>query len=167
MKKILSFATLLLVAVFTSMAFVSCGDDDDNSTSKKTSQYVNYTFNPTDDFKALFDFTVTYTDANGNEQTEAITTFPYTKYFTVTKFPASGKFVINVTPKAEYEAKDKYTIGWSTLLKTDGRNGTGGVNGLSMTHDRAVEYFNKITISSSWEFNADGTNKVDTEDSED
>ncbi len=151
MKKIISLLSVLFVALVAT-TFVSCDDSDDD---KVKEQVVMFSCEPNDVLLQMVNLTISYTDENGNTQTQPLTG-SFSKRLSIKKFPAAGAFKVRAevkayvgmgkTPKLEYS----FTRGVTT---TPGSYTTLMIQ----TKDQLDELVAKINKSSwEWSFTADG-----------
>lgn len=114
MKKVFKLMMMALAAIVMSAGFAACSssdDDDNNGGSSDNGNYaldINLTYS--EDLLSLFDITVTYTDANGQDKTEAVTSTTFQKQITYTSKPSVIKYTINRTRKSTTPDKDKFDI---------------------------------------------------------
>lgn len=90
-----------IAMVFACLTLSSCSSDDDDQ--NVASQTVAFQCVANDALLEFANLTVTYTDANGNTQSERLTG-TFSKTITVTKFPLEGSFKVKATLKSSFDA---------------------------------------------------------------
>lgn len=89
-----------IAMIFAGRTLSSCGDDDDPN---EASQTISFECEANDVLLEFANLTITYTDANGNTQSEPLTG-SFSKSITVKKFPAQGSFQVKATLKDSFDA---------------------------------------------------------------
>lgn len=136
MKKVFKFMMMALAAVVLTVGFAACSsdDDDDNGGSKpeptEKASYLEMNFSFSEDMLSLFDLTVTYTDVDGSNKTETISTVDYSKKVNYTKAPSKIAYEVKAAKKANYPTKDSYAIkiSYSHKISKNGEYGSGGIS---------------------------------------
>ncbi len=154
------FSLIIGIAmVFAGLTLSSCGSDD-NDDQNVSSQTVSFECKANDVLLEIADLTVTYTDANGNTQSERLTG-SFSKTITVSKFPAQGTFKVNATQKSSFDT-DKVMGKTATLTYTytcgvTHKPGTISKMGI-YTKDDLTEIIEKINSNTwKWNFLSSGT----------
>ncbi len=150
MKKYLTVLCVLFVAL-VGMTLVSCSDDDDVEP-----QVVSFSCEPNDALLAIANLTISYTDANGDMKTEALTG-PFSKRITIKKFPAEGAFKVRATLK-EYTGagtSPKLTYSYSHSIFTESNS---IMKMMIQSQSEIDDLISKINQTSwDWSFTSDGT----------
>lgn len=125
MKKLMKMMFMAMTAVAITVGFAACSsNDDDPGLYLEESKQIAYgklaidlTFS--DDLLSVADFTVHYTDADGQEKAEPISSNTFKKdiAFPTSSFPRTVTFYLTCTIKENYPTKEKYNI---TLLDESG-----------------------------------------------
>lgn len=123
MKNWMKHALLMAFALCTAATMTACdSDDDDNGGKVPTSGTFTLEYLTAGEMFDLFDITMVYTDESGVEKSEVITldkcgassfedfTYSYKRDVKCSKLPASADFSVNLTLKADYPVKEKYTF---------------------------------------------------------
>lgn len=139
------------LGLFTCLALISfnaCGDDDDEPTPtpEKVTTSVSYGYSCQPDLLLATDITLTYTDGEGKEISEAITEKEWKKDLTnvAVPFTANMKVVYakkeGFTPdKDSYNFGDGYGISYATSNgKAESNSST--ASSISIAKDRVIEY---------------------------
>ncbi len=104
------FSLLCMVAM--SVVATACGGDDDptNPPTDNKVSYVDFTYDMEFDSQllSLCNVSVTYTDGNGNSQTEQVTANEWAKTVRANAVPATLKRTVNITLKSTPVAGSKY-----------------------------------------------------------
>ena len=155
LKKYFNSAVAVMLLLVTATVNVACSSDDDEE-DKGGSQKVyvktvkmSATVEPTADLLNLADITLNYTDDQGANVTEAVTSEKHTLNAEITKFPANGTVTYTLKPKtnASIDASKTYTLSKGvvitlTSLKSDGTKGVTYSSGAPSTekiHGNKVE----------------------------
>lgn len=152
-KKIFSLL-IGMAMIIAGMTLASCGGDDDDE-YKVSSHVISFQCQANDALLAIADLTVTYTDANGNTQSEPLTG-TFSKTITVKKFPAQGAFKVKATLK-EYIGKNK-TPKLSYTYTCDNSSSSSDISALLITTKTEInELLAKINDKSwTWEVTSSG-----------
>lgn len=116
-EKNLRALMLALVAVLLT-GFTSCSKSDDNNGDNTTKEntvpvaaIVKFAYTATQEELSICDVIAEYTDADGKNQSEAITTTSWTKSITYSSLPANGTISIKRTLKENAElTQDEYNF---------------------------------------------------------
>lgn len=125
MKKTFKWMTMALVAIVMSVGFAACSSDDDNNNgggSGNGNYALSIDLSYSEDLLSLMDITVTYTDANGQNKTEAVTSTTFKKQIVYPSKPSVIKYTVYRTRKSNVPDKDKFDITtaekiWPVLIK--------------------------------------------------
>ena len=112
---------LTVAAMFTSLAFTSCGSDDNGEPEVPDtySAKVDYSATFTDDMIRLLDIAISYYDPSaGKEVTEKVTKAGWTKSYNVTKLPAKAYLLVKLTQKTDEKVAEtfKYSRSYEVLV---------------------------------------------------
>ena len=119
MKKLMRMMAMALMAVAMTVGFAACSssDDDNNGGGGTTPEKPKITagkavFDITfpGDLLAVADVTFIYTDADGREKTENVTSTNFKKEVVYTKLPVNVSYTCKATLKSNYTPKDKYNF---------------------------------------------------------
>lgn len=153
---------MAIAAIFLSVGFTACSSDDDDNNNGNTpgaSEAITgkftLDFTVSEDLLNVADVNVTYTDENGRDVTETLSSTEFQKTVTYTKLPVTAKYSIKATLKSTYATKDKYNLGFNyshkfqklkgeKILDTK-ENGSGqNLNGIKAEKlSQAITQFNK------------------------
>lgn len=124
MKKTFKMMMMALVTIMMSVGFAACSSDDDgnNGGSGNGNYALSIDLSYSEDLLSLMDITVTYTDANGQDKTEAVTSTTFKKQIVYPSKPSVIKYTVNRTRKSNVPDKDKFDITiaekiWPVLIK--------------------------------------------------
>lgn len=108
LKVLMAFVCVL----FAGFALASCGDDDDPETPDKKATHAEYKYimNVSQATLDIVNVSITYTDGNGTEQTEQVTSPTWSKTVTCKSLPANFVRTVTLTPKITPDASTKYDI---------------------------------------------------------
>ena len=108
LQALMAFVCIL----FAGFALASCGDDDDPETPDKTPTHAEYKYimNVSQATLDIVNISITYTDGNGKEQTEQVTSPTWSKTVTCKSLPANFVRTVTLTPKITPDASAKYDI---------------------------------------------------------
>lgn len=108
LQTIMAFVCIL----FAGFALASCGDDDDPETpdNKPTHAEFTYIMNVSQATLDIANVSITYTDGNGTEQTEQITSPTWSKTVTSKTLPANFVRTVTLIPKINADESAKYDI---------------------------------------------------------
>lgn len=150
MKKVFKFMMMALAAVVLTVGFAACSSDDEEDkpiNPEKTESYLDLNLTFTDDILAVFDVTVTYTDATGSDKTETVTNKEFSKKITYSKAPSTIAYSVKVVKKATIPAQDSYKIGCTTKT-TLCKNGKGVLHSTSVNTQTSASkldaYINRV-----------------------
>lgn len=144
MKKQILFLLAIAFAIF-----VSCNDNDDKKQNPppvetETTANVTYTITGADDELSLFTVTAVYTDASGEEQSEAVTSLPWTKSLTGVTLPFDAKVEADRAARTDFPEKASYKVGINpglSFVTNTGRTGSYGVTStLTIGRDKVEAY---------------------------
>ena len=144
LKKYFNSAVAVMLLLVTATVNVACSDDDeDKGGSQKVyvkTVTMSATVEPTADLLNLADITLSYTDDQGANVTQAVTSEKNTLNAEITKFPANGTVTYTLKPKtnANIDASKTYELSKGviinlTSLKSDGTKGVSYSSGASST----------------------------------
>ena len=144
LKKYFNSAVAVMLLLVTATMNVACGDDEeDKGESQKVyvkTVKMSATVEPTADLLNLADITLSYTDDQGANVTQAVTSEKHTLNAEITKFPANGTVTYTLKPKtnANIDASKTYELSKGviinlTSLKSDGTKGVSYSSGASST----------------------------------
>ncbi len=127
MKKIMRMMMMAMAAVAMMTGFASCNKDSDNSVIPEKNYYpaLKLDLKVSEDALSVADFTVTYLDGDGKEQTEAFNTTSFSKTIKFNSLPAKVKYSVTYTMKSTLPDKEKFDLSVydsSKAGKTDGLN---------------------------------------------
>ena len=108
----------LLLLVFVSMCgFTACSSDDDpeEQQQNKYPLVVAMSYTPSRDLLNVADIKVTYTDGNGQKQTETING-KFEKTVTVQTYPIRVGYEVSATLKSSYVQKESYDITYVSTI---------------------------------------------------
>ncbi len=107
-----AFSLLCMIAM--SVVVTACGGSDDPSSdptdSKVNSVEFTYEMEFDNQLLSLCNVSVTYTDGNGNSQTEQVTANEWSKTVRANAVPATLKRTVNLTLKSAPVAGSKYDL---------------------------------------------------------
>lgn len=118
MKKVMKLMMMAMAAIVLCVGFAACSsDDDDDPKTPDTPKVTTGTFKielavPAD-ILTIADLSLNYTDAEGKQVTEAITSTTFKKEVNFKKLPATEEFSIAVALKSDYTKKAKYDMEFS------------------------------------------------------
>lgn len=136
MKSIFYKALAMLTIMAGCATLSSCGDDNDEPKQPEPaagSSIVKYkvmsAVDASADYFAYYDFTVTYTDADGQSKTETITHVLAKEIeFAAAAAPAKAVFKVEAKPKANYPEIDPshvYTLSSKVIFLVEGYDAAG------------------------------------------
>ena len=119
MKKTFKFMMMALTTIMMSVGFAACSSDDDGYNGGSDNGYyaLSIDLSYSEDLLSLMDITVTYTDANGQDKTEAVTSTTFKKQITYSSKPSVIKYTLNRTRKSTIPDKDKFDITIAESIK--------------------------------------------------
>ena len=146
LKRYFNSAVAVMLLLVTATVNVACSDDDeDKGGSQKVyvkTVKMSATVEPTADLLNLADITLSYTDDQGANVTQAVTSEKHTLNAEITKFPANGTVTYTLKPKtnASIDANKTYKLSKGvvinlTSLKSDGTKGVSYSSGAPSTVD--------------------------------
>lgn len=147
LKKYFNSAVAVMLLLVTATVNVSCGDDDEEDKGGSQKVYVktvkmSATVEPTADLLNLADITLSYTDDQGANVTQAVTSEKQTLNAEITKFPANGTvtYTLKLKTNANIDASKAYKLSSGvkinlTSLMSDGTTGDSYSSGSSSTID--------------------------------
>ena len=145
LKKYFNSAVAVMLLLVTATVNVACSDDEEEDKGGSQKVYVktvkmSATVEPTADLLNLADITLSYTDDQGANVTQAVTSEKHTLNAEITKFPANGTVTYTLKPKtnANIDASKTYELSKGvninlTSLKSDGTKGVSYSSGASST----------------------------------
>ena len=146
LKKYFNSAVAVMLLLVTATVNVACSDDDeDKGGSQKVyvkTVKMSATVEPTADLLNLADITLSYTDDQGANVTQAVTSEKHTLNAEITKFPANGTvtYTLKLKTNANIDASKAYKLSSGvkinlTSLMSDGTTGDSYSSGSSSTID--------------------------------
>ena len=146
LKKYFNSAVAVMLLLVTATMNVACGDDEeDKGESQKVyvkTVKMSATVEPTADLLNLADITLSYTDDQGANVTQAVTSEKQTLNAEITKFPANGTvtYTLKLKTNANIDASKAYKLSSGvkinlTSLMSDGTTGDSYSSGSSSTID--------------------------------
>ena len=146
LKKYFNSAVAVMLLLVTATVNVACSDDDeDKGGSQKVyvkTVKMSATVEPTADLLNLADITLSYTDDQGANVTQAVTSEKQTLNAEITKFPANGTvtYTLKLKTNANIDASKAYKLSSGvkinlTSLMSDGTTGGFYSSGSSFTMD--------------------------------
>ena len=147
LKKYFNSAVAVMLLLVTATVNVSCGDDDEEDKGGSQKVYVktvkmSATVEPTADLLNLADITLSYTDDQGANVTQAVTSEKQTLNAEISKFPANGTvtYTLKLKTNANIDASKTYKLSKGvkinlTSLMSDGTTGGSYSSGASSTID--------------------------------
>ena len=146
LKKYFNSAVAVMLLIVTATMNVACGDDEeDKGESQKVyvkTVKMSATVEPTADLLNLADITLSYTDDQGANVTQAVTSEKQTLNAEISKFPANGTvtYTLKLKTNANIDASKAYKLSSGvkinlTSLMSDGTTGDSYSSGSSSTID--------------------------------
>ena len=146
LKKYFNSAVAVMLLLVTATVNVACSDDDeDKGGSQKVyvkTVKMSATVEPTADLLNLADITLSYTDDQGANVTQTVTSEKNTLNAEITKFPANGTvtYTLKLKTNANIDASKAYKLSSGvkinlTSLMSDGTKGDLYSSGSSSTID--------------------------------
>ena len=146
LKKYFNSAVAVMLLLVTATMNVACGDDEeDKGESQKVyvkTVKMSATVEPTADLLNLADITLSYTDDQGANVTQAVTSEKQTLNAEISKFPANGTvtYTLKLKTNANIDASKAYKLSSGvkinlTSLMSDGTTGDSYSSGSSSTID--------------------------------
>ena len=147
LKKYFNSAVAVMLLLVTATVNVSCGDDDEEDKGGSQKVYVktvkmSATVEPAADLLNLADITLSYTDDQGANVTQAVTSEKQTLNAEISKFPANGTvtYTLKLKTNANIDASKAYKLLSGvkinlTSLMSDGTTGGFYSSGSSFTMD--------------------------------
>ena len=146
LKKYFNSAVAVMLLLVTATVNVACSDDDeDKGGSQKVyvkTVKMSATVEPTADLLNLADITLSYTDDQGANVTQAVTSEKHALDAEITKFPANGTvtYTLKLKTNANIDASKAYKLSGGmkinlTSLMSDGTTGGFYSSGSSSTID--------------------------------
>ena len=146
LKKYFNSAVAVMLLLVTATMNVACGDDEeDKGESQKVyvkTVKMSATVEPTADLLNLADITLSYTDDQGANVTQAVTSEKQTLNAEITKFPANGTvtYTLKLKTNANIDASKAYKLSSGvkinlTSLMSNGTTGGSYSSGASSTID--------------------------------
>ena len=146
LKKYFNSAVAVMLLLVTATMNVACGDDEeDKGESQKVyvkTVKMSATVEPTADLLNLADITLSYTDDQGANVTQAVTSEKQTLNAEISKFPANGtvNYTLKLKTNANIDASKAYKLSSGvkinlTSLMSDGTTGDSYSSGSSSTID--------------------------------
>ena len=134
LKKYFNSAVAVMLLLVTATVNVACSDDDeDKGESQKVyvkTVQMSATVEPTADLLNLADITLSYTDDQGANVTQAVTSEKNTLNAEITKFPANGTvtYTLKLKTNANIDASKAYKLSKGvkitlTSFMSDGKKG--------------------------------------------
>ena len=134
LKKYFNSAVAVMLLLVTATVNVACSDDDeDKGGSQKVyvkTVTMSATVEPTADLLNLADITLSYTDDQGANVTQAVTSEKNTLNAEITKFPANGTvtYTLKLKTNANIDASKAYKLSKGvkinlTSFMSDGKKG--------------------------------------------
>ena len=134
LKKYFNSAVAVMLLLVTATVNVACSDDDeDKGGSQKVyvkTVKMSATVEPTADLLNLADITLSYTDDQGANVTQAVTSEKQTLNAEITKFPANGTvtYTLKLKTNANIDASKAYKLSKGvkitlTSFMSDGKKG--------------------------------------------
>ena len=134
LKKYFNSAVAVMLLLVTATVNVACSDDDeDKGGSQKVyvkTVKMSATVEPTADLLNLADITLSYTDDQGANVTQAVTSEKHTLNAEITKFPANGTvtYTLKLKTNANIDASKAYKLSKGvkinlTSFMSDGKKG--------------------------------------------
>ncbi len=169
---ILGFFALLCMTAM-SVVLSACGGDDgpgDNPSEDDKVASVDFTYEMEFDsqFLTLCNVSVTYTDGNGNSQTEQVTSNKWSKTVHANSVPATFKRTVNITLKdnAPMEGKFDFNLLEGYSFKTFNKDGGsltaasdhGGMTPKGLAADKLAAYIATLnnTLSKTYTVGSNG-----------
>ena len=146
LKKYFNSAVAVMLLLVTATVNVACSDDDEDKGGSqkvyvKTVQ-MSATVEPTADLLNLADITLSYTDDQGANVTQAVTSEKQTLNAEISKFPANGTvtYTLKLKTNANIDASKAYKLSSGvkinlTSLMSNGTTGGSYSSGSSSTID--------------------------------
>ena len=135
LKKYFNSAVAVMLLLVTATVNVACDGDDDEDKGGSQKVYVktvkmSATVEPTADLLNLADITLSYTDDQGANVTQAVTSEKNTLNAEITKFPANGTvtYTLKLKTNANIDASKSYKLSKGvkinlTSFMSDGKKG--------------------------------------------
>lgn len=158
MKKYIKLAVVMIAALVTATACSSSDDEPEVKDQKSATTKVELTLSQ--DILEVYNVTVQYTDASGETKTEAITTSPWTKSLTVTKFPFTGDFQFASKVKDGFSGtKSSYQLDVSYMFETSVEGGKSNSQGSNSSFAILKDNLDKYNILNSLKYSYELTKK--------
>jgi hypothetical protein len=114
-------AAAMILGVALCFTLSACGDDDDDDPKPEENTYAKllYDIQLSDDYYTYFDINVSYTDIEGNTQSQNITSnWKYSKTLATAKAASAIQISVVATAKTTYPEPvegTEYTLGYNCL----------------------------------------------------